>query len=675
MSMITAIEAWISYSAALRPMEKMSPSKFAATYRHLAEKEAEQPGRWSNEVFPYLAPIMDAVELAMSTGKRGFVMMKSAQGGGSQAMINVWAWLQTYFPGPIAYSISKDDVAEEFGRVRFTHAIDTMEPLRRKALRGRAAGESLTKKRFVDGMLSVFGGKSVLNLQSTPYRFFFLDEVDSLISDIKNEGDPIKLAEQRLASYFGQTLLLAFAHPSMRGRGAAKLYYELSDQRRGFVVCPFCSAEFYLQWEHVIAVPTEGLNKQQAERDARCYQYQCPKCKKEVSDAHRIRMVKSVEYKSTLSSDEAAKKPWVGVHFSQLYMSNQPIRKIAEQWIACIDNPSAKRVFYNKVLGEHYEESVEEVTAEQWQKLITVPRTNGNFYRGIDIGRDPEAYRKGEVPPGVVFLTAGQDSRSTELHYCVWGWGLRRTVDKFVLLCGWLIDWGVVERAYSLTFSEGEFHIFDDLIYRKLYTSTYGSETFEVMLGGHDVGYAPTQIPIHQYCRHWPGRAVPTKGAALDATSACKAPHVRWGNALRYKLGDEEIVDEHNRPLILNTFMLKTDITAWLSQTVTIDGGESHGRRLPSREMNRIALPIAGEVDDVFLAQASNEYLSYGKKKDERVWKKKGPNHYADCNTYAYACALQLDPFQGGLSFEETEQVAEAEKAKPPNFYVPGMEE
>lgn len=634
-------DSWRAYTETLRPLPRLSPSAFAARYRNLSEVEAEQPGPWSNDYFPYLGPIMDSIEEALQKGKRGWCMIKAGQGGGTTAAgVNAWTWLQAYYPGPILFMTSKDDIAKEFGRERFSHAIRTTEPIMRKALLGKAGGESLTIKRFTDGKLVLCGGQSVLNLQSQPYRFVILDEIDSLMDEIKNAGDPVALAQVRLDSYFGEKLLIGYAHPSTKDRGAAKLYYQLSDQRRGFVSCIHCGGEFWLQWAHVKAVAPEGMNQQQAALDPKCYEYHCPCCSVEIADAERISMVRKVKYKSVLDPVEAERRTWIGVHFSQLYMANQSIRILAEKWISCVDSEAAKRVFFNKILGEPYETAVEESTPDQWRRLIIIPRFHN----------DPEAYSRGQVPPGVRFLTGGQDSRSEELHYVVWGWGLRRTVEKYTVLCGWLIDWGVVPRPKNLEITESDLHVFDQLIYQRGFPATYRNTVFRVRQCGHDTGYSP--LGVNKYCSHWPERAIPIKGGA--DTNISTAPAVRPGSAATYLLDGQIFRDDNLRLLILNTFALKTDFSAMLHKSVQVfDGnGETPG---PARTVPRLILPA--DVDDRYITESSNEHLIVIRKtrsgRDEKKWKAKGPNHYWDCNNYSYALALNLDPFQQGLPFDE----------------------
>jgi len=246
-------EEVLSYSRAIRPVEEMTPSEFAERYRNLKEGTTAKPGRWSNKYFPHLTDVMDCILEALQAGKTGVVLMKSGQSGGSEAMICVLAWLLYQFPGPILYLISTDIIAREFGKDRFSYLIRNCKPITKKALIGKGSGETIHAKRFTDGKIAIFGGGSISKLESIPYRFVFLDEVDSLKAEMNRHstklGDPIKTAEIRTDSYRGETLIIAFAHPTTKAGGAGKLYYEKSDQRRAFINCPHCDGEFWLSPE------------------------------------------------------------------------------------------------------------------------------------------------------------------------------------------------------------------------------------------------------------------------------------------------------------------------------------------------------------------------------------------------------------------------------------------
>jgi phage terminase large subunit GpA-like protein len=520
-----------------------------------------------------------------------------------------------------------------------------MEPLRRKFLNS-VKGQILVK-RFIDGRIQLCGGQSVNNLQSFPYRIVMYDEIDSLAENLGGDGDPIRLGEVRTDSFGGQTLLIAYAHPTIKEKGAGKLFYEDSDQRRGHVRhC--CGREFWLDFfdDQVIKCRPrlEGQTQEQAKKDPDCYQMHCPGCAAKISEAERVAMLRGgIVQKSVLPPEVAAKKRWIGVHASQLYTPAKTMRSFYVRYIEAMASENEMRVFVNKVLGDVYEPKVKGVDIEAMRKLIVVRRRVN----------DPEFYIRRQVPPGVLFLTGGQDSRTTQLHHAVWGWGVREAVDKTRHLCGWLIDWAELPREHSLTFSEAEYHVYDDLIYRRRFKSSVSDRLYSVRACGHDIGYEPTQIPIIKYTRNFTDRAKPCRGASLTPSNAIHADYVREGKARKYHAGDEEVVDEV--ATIFNTYLIKTQWYGMVNKRikvhdVSLESGEIVG------EIDVPLLNFPADVENLFLEQSKNEKLVNGEKKNELVWVKDGPNHLADCNTYAYGLALWFDAFSGNLTADEYEQ-------------------
>jgi phage terminase large subunit GpA-like protein len=587
----------------VRPPLDLAPSEFAAQYRMLKEGTTPNPGPWDRLMFPYLDPIMDAVREAIETGKN-LVLMKSAQGGGSEAMENALHWLQVHYPGPMLYLISKDDLAKEFSRDRFAYANETIEPLARKHLGGKAAGETIQIKRYVDGKLVIAGGRSVLNLQSSPYRVVIIDEYDSMLDEIKNEGDPLKLAEMRTAAFAeaGAVLVIAFAHPTTKDRGAGKLYYAHSDQRRCHVICPGCQSWFPLTWDHV-----EAAN----DKDPTTYKLVAPCCGRQMSDGERFAAVRNSKQISTVSPEEGAKKKWIGVHFSQL--CSKPLSYLAHEWASSADEPSVRRVVVNKVLGDVYDDAEWEVGLGEWERLL-------------------EERDVGTPPPETEFLTAGQDSGARELHWAVWAWA--RIQDQ---LCGFLVDAGVEpgplsfdEDRRTLTFRDLE--VFDEVLYRR----TFGVKKFGVVMGMHDAGWQPGAV--YEYCRsprQSPaiGRAFPSKGLALDDRS--RSPNFAWHQVLGARIGEVEVKDPNFKRADLNTYALKCDFFA-------LAGAK------------RLFLPR--RIHRSFLEHLSSERLVNDD--GRRKWVARGANHWLDCSILAFAAALNVDQMIARKKTEETPQQA-----------------
>jgi phage terminase large subunit GpA-like protein len=608
------LDAWgISW----RPIERMSPSEWARRYRVLQEGTTARPGPFSYEGFEFFISIEDCAKEAVETGRK-FCLMKPAQIGGTESMLNVLGWLMTYYPGPALYMTSKDELAKEFARVRITPMCATAEPLARKFLPGSSL---LTTMRFVDGKLSSTGGKSVLNFQSEPRRIVLVDEADSLAEDLGDEGDPIKLAEMRLAAFklFCATFLGAFAHPTIQERGTGRIYWKESDQRRGFVVCPHCSKEFWLQWEHVKVIPREGQSHSAAERDPSCYSYFAPCCGAELSDVERLAVARKAVQKSTLPPEVAKTKAWIGCHVSHLY--TKPLLEFVRDWaIPALDSANARKVFVNKVLGECYEEAETQATVEVWKRLIIPDGENG-------------AYKVGIVPPEVKWLTAGQDSNKRELHWAVWGWGHVQSEGGHPVLCGWLIDYGVepgpaAEDDTRNTMHGEDLEVFDQTLYGKLWSTAAKDRQLFVAQCFHDSGWQ--HIAVYDYCRSQPTRSIPSKGLATDDRS--KAPPVKWTHAPKWKVGDEEVSDPNLSRADLNTYLLKLDVA-----------GLAGKKFVDKDKVPRARLVLPHDVTIEFLEHLASERLV--SEDGRRRWTKTShANHWWDCTIMAYAAALNLAP-------------------------------
>jgi len=597
----------------------------------LDEAEAEQYGPWRNEVFPTLAPIQDAAEETMMGHWRGLVIMKAAQGGCSQAVKNMWGWCETFHPGPAGYLISKDDMAKKFGRMRFDPMIRNCQPLMRKALLQRGSGTRMQEKVFTDGYLSIFGGRSVLNLQSIPYRYMFIDEVDSLL-DVLDDSDPIELARKRTNSYVGETLIVAFGHPSVKTRGAGRLYYKESDQRRGYVKCRQCDKEFWFSWEHLELHVPKGVTKEQAKANAENYYLACPHCKVEVLDSDRVMMLRNVKFKSELDKEEQLKRTWIGMHFNELYYPHKSIQSIVEDFLACGDDETKLRTFYNKDLGEPYETTLKQFSAEVWEKCVIHP-TGPEDESG-------EAYRRGQIPEGVTLITAGQDSHKHLLYWSVWGWAKPVSRDGKRYLRGWLLDYGTYKRRLGPggvgdldMLTPQDLSIFDQLFFEKRFTTEKGS-VLQIGMAGMDSGWQTTAV--YQYCRNWPDRAVPVKGGAvrgLDYQNATKT--FQWGKPVTYNWNGE-MVRSRIRPAILNTFQLKLELFTYATKRL-----ELFGRKEP---VPVLAMPIDAS-EDLFKQLSSEKLLmELVRGQEVMVWKQQRANHWLDTAVYAYACALNQEP-------------------------------
>jgi len=497
----------------------------------------------------------------------------------------------------------------------FDYANLTCEPISKKLLRGYGSGNSCYRKSYTDGKLIIHGGRSVLNLQSQPYRAVFIDEVDSLISEIEGHGDPVHLAEIRLSSYVGRKILIAFGHPSTEDKGAGKLYYRLSDQRRSFIDCPYCSNEFHLTWDHIIY---------DNEMDSKTYRYVTPCCEEKLTNQQRAKAIRETcRQQSTLPEEEGDGKSWIGLHFSQLCAPNISIQELASRKIEALGDESVNIVFVNKRLGDVYKPKILEVSTTSWKEII-----NPNYSRGF-------------VPLEAQILTLGQDVSSTKIHWSVWAWGYIDIESGIKDLMAWLIDYGEFVRPDpQIPLESSEFHQLNDL-YNLSFPRVENDQNvsgLHVNQGLHDSGWMPT--PVYEYCRHFSGRAYPCKGVGNDSLST--SPLIKWLPAPKYQIKGREVKDSNLKICYINTHQAKNTFFGYVGRKISLS---MKGRDdLINTEVNKINLP--SNVTDDFLRESTNERLTLDGKK--YVWKTTGANHYLDCNIYAFAAAMNYLPFLQG---------------------------
>lgn len=618
----------------LRPEDVLSPSEWAERYREVAAGPFR--GTWDNANGPHLVALMDAVREALLTG-RDLVVMKGAQEGVTEALgLNAVAWLLHYYGGPILYLTAKDDTAKKLSRQRWEPTLKTCEPLRKKHLAGKVRGEMILSKRFTDGSLDMCGSKSMNNFISNPYAIVIFDELDASQALMPDGSCPVATIRERLTAFAEgrDVLLIAFAHPTTKDRGAARLYYDESDQRRAHVRCPHCKQWMAPLWRDVKVIPRPGQLAAQAERDPTCYELVAPCCGVPLSDADRLKMIEHVEQRSTLPPEVAITKRWIGLHVWHLFLRRRGrVQRLARDYVAALNKPSEMVTFVNKVTGDAWEEKISETTADQWRACIVIPRVED----------DPHAHYLGQVPPGVSYLTAGQDTKLTELHWCVWGWGLVLDVHEIRRFCGWLVDYGVVKRSPrpgETTIEAADLEPLAQLLYDRAFLRTDVDEELQVRVGYHDSGWSP--LAAYGFCHRRDGRASPARGDAVDEASARRRPVHRWGAAPAFTLDGEDVKDDRLRIATLNTYVLKQDLFGLLPRRFV--------RASDRQQQGVITLPR--DVGDDWIAHACSERLVLSARQ-KKLWTPKGPNHWSDCNVQAYAAALVANPFLEDMTRDE----------------------
>lgn len=516
-------------AAGIRPDTQLEVSEWSDAHRRLPKKSSAEPGPWRTARTPYLREIMDC--LSSTSEVEEVVLMKAAQVGGSEAILNALGYVIDHSPGPTILVQPTIDLAKKFSRQRLDPLVNDTPRLADKVApaRSRDSGNTLLSKDFPGGQLIVTGANSATGLRSMPAQYSFLDEIDAYPVDVDEEGSPIDLVEARQRT-FARKKSIKVSTPTIAGRSAIETAYEATDQRRFYVPCPACGEmqplEFSrLSWERLGLAPDDAV-------------YECRGCSYQIQDYQKAQMLASGEWRA--EAPEHANRKTRGYHLNALY---SPVGwmswgQIAAKFVKSEKNPEKHRVFINTVL------------AETWKSKGDAPEWEGLRNRR-------ESYRIGSVPMGALFLTCGCDVQKDRIIYEVVGWGREKR--------SWSIDYGVIPGNTD-DLDRGPYGQVNDLLGR-LYHHAAGVE-IPIRMLAIDSGFN-SQVVYAWARRHPMNRVAAVKGNDYGVSLAGSPTLVEVTiRGRKRKFG--------GRVWPVNSSMAKTELYGWLGLEI-VNGAEPTG--------------------------------------------------------------------------------------------------
>lgn len=438
---------------------------------------------------------------------------------------NNWlGYIIDHAPGPIMAVQPTVDLAKRNSKQRIAPLIEESPRLRGKVseAKSRDSSNTILEKDFQGGRLVMTGANSAAGLRSMPARYLFLDEVDAYPGDVDGEGDPVSLAKARTRT-FARRKVLCVSTPTISGRSRIEALWELSDQRRYYLPCPYCDGFQHLEWSQLKWPPGEPHK----------VVYMCIHCEGGIEEYHKTKMLERGEWRAENPGARGGKT--AGFHLNSLY---SPLgwfgwRDAVEQFQEAKDKPELLRGFVNTVLGETWKEKGD---APEWQRLYE--------------RREP--YAINTIPPEVVFLTAGVDVQKDRLEVEIVGWGRDKQT--------WSIDYRVLhgDTAIESTWSQL------DAILGEQWEAQSGVQMGIRMLAV-DSGFNTQHV--YNWARKHPfNRVMAIKG--VDTATVM--------------LGNPSPVDVHSsgkrirrgfKVWPLGVSLIKSELYAWLKLDKPIDGG------------------------------------------------------------------------------------------------------
>ncbi len=332
---------------------------------------------------------MDA--LSPNSGVEQVVVMKGAQTGASEFMLNVLGFHLDVAPSPILAVQPSLEMARRFSRQRLAEMLElapSLSMLVTVPRGGKLPASELFKATTSGAVLILTGANSPSSLRSLPARIVLLDEVDGYPGDVGGEGDPCDLAIARAESYGSAKRVLLISTPTERGLSRIERLYDATDRRRFFVGCPHCAGAITLEFQQLRIEGGAAL-------------YVCQRCGEMIHERDKMAMVEAGEWRATATCEPEKR----GYHVSQMYSPWTAWTDLLRRHEAAQGIPEKERVFVNCSLGVSWS-----------PPALEVPDADTLVKRA-------EPYPEGIVPQGGAFLTAGVDVQADRLECEIVAWG------------------------------------------------------------------------------------------------------------------------------------------------------------------------------------------------------------------------------------------------------------
>jgi phage terminase large subunit GpA-like protein len=377
---------------ALKPPPELTLSQWADTYRVLSAESSAEPGKWRTDKAPYQREIMDAIG---DPHIRRVVIMCAAQLGKTELLLNILAYFMAYSPSPILVMQPTLDMGQTFSKDRLAPMLRDTPALQGLVdVKSRYSGNTILKKNFPGGHVTIVGANSATGLASRPIKVLLADEVDRYPGSAGTEGDPLSLAQKRQTTFWDKKTIMV-STPVIKGQSRIETEFNQSTKEEWNVPCPECWHYQPLVWANLI-FDKDDLTKDPV--------YKCERCGCEAGEY--VWKKQEIYGKYIAENPDAETR---GFHLNTLSSTFCGWKEIVQKFLVAKEqleqgNPEGMKVWVNTELGETWEERGETVEDEEL------------FNRR-------EIY-DAEVPENVIVLTAGVDVQDDRFEVEVVGWGV-----------------------------------------------------------------------------------------------------------------------------------------------------------------------------------------------------------------------------------------------------------
>ena len=196
--------------------------------------------RWSSKDSQWLRPIMEAFA---DERVRNITCMCSAQSAKTQTVLALLCYIIAEDPGPILWVTANEDEAKKLSKSRLMDMLKKCAPVAKKLPQDR--NKTLTTEIYFDGApLIIASAQNEAALQSTPFKYVFLDEARSY------PAGALGMVEKRTRSYAYSFKKVVISTPGDEGDAMHREYLK-GNQQVYHITCPnpTCQHEQPLEWK------------------------------------------------------------------------------------------------------------------------------------------------------------------------------------------------------------------------------------------------------------------------------------------------------------------------------------------------------------------------------------------------------------------------------------------
>lgn len=401
----------------LRKKKRIKPSEWAPKHRVVTMGNFQGP--WRNEVTPWSAGIMDAIDFPTV---RVANIRKCPQSGITEAVITWVGCRMDQAPMPVVWLLPDKETAKENSNDRIIPMFRSSAKLRQLMTGSRDDETGIRINLKVAPIYMAWAG-SATRLGNKPAGIAIADEVNKYVDRAgKKESSPMMQLDKRLNTYRDVSKFIRLSTPNEEGEGISKCMAEAQVIFVFYVCCPDCGG-FQLMTDLNIKFPSDERDPEKIKNEKLAW-YECDNCQSKWDDDKRDQAALKGQWRDShrglelFTYLETYRPANIGFELPAYFVRFVSLSETASALLKGLSDPIAHQDYVNQY------------KAEDWK--VVIKTTDQESLLRCRTSLPPQT-----VPALAVALTCGIDMQSYGYWYIVRAWARNYT--------NWLIDYNLLD--------------------------------------------------------------------------------------------------------------------------------------------------------------------------------------------------------------------------------------